>query len=51
MKILIEEKDETQRPPIDQLFDMVKLFDDKVVIYVPNMCGGETRITIFKFQR
>jgi len=53
MKILIEEKDETQtyRPaPIDQLFDMVKLFDDKVVIYVPNMCGGETRITIFRSE-
>lgn len=53
MKILIEEKDETQtyRPaPIDQLFDMVKLYKDKIVIYVPNMCGGETRITVFRSE-
>lgn len=51
MKISIEEKDETQkyRPaPIDQILQMVKVYKDRVVIYVPNLCGGESRITIFR---
>ena len=50
MKILIEEKDETQqyRPtPIQQVLQMVKCFDDKVVVYVPNLCGGQSKITIY----
>jgi hypothetical protein len=53
MKISIEEKDETQeyRPaPIEQILGMVKVSKDRVVIYVPNLCGGETRITIFKSE-
>lgn len=51
MKILIEEKDETQTyrvVPIDSILDGVKRFKDRIEIYVPNVCGGETRITIFK---
>jgi hypothetical protein len=53
MKISIEicEKDETQlyRPvPIDQLLEMCKTFKDKIEIYVPNICGGETRITVYR---
>ncbi len=50
-KLLIEEKDETQlyRPaPIQQILEMVKLDENKIIIYVPNACGGETRITIFE---
>lgn len=51
MKISIEEKDESQtyRPvPVDQLFEMLRNKPDRIVIYVPNLCGGETRISIFK---
>jgi hypothetical protein len=51
MKIAIEEKDESQtyRPaPIQQILEMTKVFPDRVVLYVPNLCGGETRITIYK---
>lgn len=51
MKILIEEKDESQeyRPvPIDSFIQMVKIEKDRVLIYVPNLCGGEIRITILK---
>ncbi len=51
MKISIEEKDETQsyRPaPIDQILQMVKAFKDRIEIYVPNICGGETRVTIYR---
>ena len=51
MKILIEEKDEIQEyriVPIEQLLAMVKNKEDRYEIYVPNLCGGETRITIFK---
>ena len=50
LKVLIEEKDETQKyriAPIEQILQMVKVHKDKVVIRVPNLCGGETRITIF----
>jgi hypothetical protein len=50
MKIAIEERDETQeyRPaPIEQILQMVKVYEDRTVIFVPNLCGGETRITIF----
>ncbi len=53
MKLSIEEKDETQeyRPvPIQQLLEMVKLEKGKVIIYVPNLCGGETKITIFESE-
>lgn len=51
MKIMVEERDETQRyrpAPIEQLFEMIKIFDDRIIVYVPNMCGGETKVTIFK---
>ena len=51
MKLLIEEKDETQtyRPiPAQQFLEAVKCLSDRVVVYVPNLCGGETRITICK---
>ena len=51
MKISIEEKDETQtyRPvSVDQFVGMVKCLNDRVEIYVPNLCGGETKITIFR---
>jgi len=51
MKILIEEKDETQQYRIvslDQLLSMIKDREDRYEIYVPNLCGGETRITIYK---
>lgn len=50
-KLLVEEKDESQeyRPvPLRKFLRTVKNLDDRVVIFVPNMCGGETRITIFK---
>jgi hypothetical protein len=53
MKILIEEKDETQTyrvVPIDQLLEMVKLSNDKIEIYVPNLCGGESRITVYRSE-
>lgn len=52
MKVSIEEKDEIgYRPvPLEQLNEMVKLARDKVVIYVPNLCGGMTRITLFKSE-
>ena len=53
MKLQIDEKDETQtyRPaPIQQILEMVKLSDngDVITIYVPNACGGETRITLYE---
>lgn len=51
MKIAIDEKDEsdTYRPvPIDQWTQMAKCYKDKIEIYVPNLCGGETRITIYR---
>lgn len=51
MKLLIEEKDESQtyRPvSVQQLLEMVKVNGDKVLIFVPNLCGGETRITVFE---
>lgn len=51
MKILIEEKDETQDyriVPIKQFIAMIKEKEDRYEIRVPNLCGGETRITIFK---
>jgi len=51
MKIAIEERDETQqyRPvPLDQFQAMVKSHEDRICVYVPNLCGGETRITIFR---
>ena len=50
-KIAIEEKDESQgyRPiPLEQLLQMIKNKADRVEIFVPNVCGGETRITIYK---
>jgi len=51
MRFLIEEKDRTQeyKPiEIETLLEMVKNYKDRVCIYVPNACGGETKITIFK---
>jgi hypothetical protein len=51
MKLKIEEKDETQkyRPvAVQQLLEMVKIIGDEVVIFVPNLCGGETKITIYE---
>ena len=51
MKVLIEEKDETQEyrvTPLSQFKEMTKDYGDRVEIFVPNLCGGETRITIFK---
>ena len=50
-KIGIEEKDESQgyRPvPLEQLLQMIKNKADRVEIFVANVCGGETRITIYK---
>jgi hypothetical protein len=54
MKILIEEKDESQeyRPiPIEQFIEGTKIEKDRIIIYVPNVCGGETRITIYKSDK
>jgi hypothetical protein len=51
MKLQIDEKDETQtyRPaPIQQILEMVKVNGDVITIYVPNACGGETRITLYE---
>jgi len=51
MKVLIEEKDgsDTYRPiPLTTLLSSCKELKDRFEIYVPNACGGETRITIFK---
>jgi hypothetical protein len=51
MKIAIEEKDESQtyRPaPIQQILEMTYVYPDRIVLFVPNLCGGETRITIYK---
>ena len=51
MKILIEEKDESDeyRPiPAGQYLANVQDLADRVVVFSPNYCGGETRITIFK---
>lgn len=51
MKILIEEKDETQKyrvVPLAQFLQMAKDFPDRIEVFIPNLCGGETRITIFK---
>ena len=53
MKLKIEEKDETQTyipVAIQQLMEMVKVADKEVVIYVPNLCGGETKITIYESE-
>ena len=53
MKLIIEEKDESQqfRPiPVSQFLQSVKDHEDRVIIFVPNLCGGETRITIFKSE-
>ena len=53
MKILIEECNETQLlrvVPLQQFKDMTKEESDRVVIRAPNLCGGETRITIFKSE-
>ena len=50
-KIAVEEKDESQeyRPvPHERLLQMIQDKADRVEIYVPNACGGETRITIYK---
>ena len=50
-RISINEKDEseTYRPvPIDQFLEMCKTYKDRIEIYVPNLCGGETRITIYR---
>ncbi|MDT8782729.1 MAG: hypothetical protein IAX22_08835 [Candidatus Bathyarchaeota archaeon] len=51
MKLQIEEKDESQtyRPvSVQQFLEMVRIDGDKVLIFVPNLCGGETRITVFE---
>lgn len=51
MKLQIEEKDESQtyRPvSVQQLLEMVRVDGDKILIFVPNLCGGETRITVFE---
>ncbi len=53
MKILIEEKDETQTyriAPVDQLIEMLKRYEDRIEIFVPNLCGGETRITVYRSE-
>ena len=52
MKLSIEEQDENgYRPvPLEQFHQMIKMHSDKIVIYVPNLCGGETRITLFKSE-
>jgi hypothetical protein len=53
LKVLIEEKDETQDyrvVPLEQFKQATKEYPDRVVIFVPNLCGGETRITIFKTE-
>ena len=50
-KIAVEEKDDLQeyRPvPLERLLQMIKAKADRVEIFVPNACGGETRITIYK---
>ena len=54
MKILIEEKDGSQeyRPiSIEQFIQGIKLEKDRVIIYIPNACGGETRITVYKSDK
>lgn len=53
MKISIFEKDESQkyRPvPVDQFKAMVKCRRDRVIIFVPNLCGGETKIVVFRSE-
>ena len=52
MKVSIEEKDEIgYRPvPLEQLNEMIRMNSDKVVIFVPNLCGGMTRITLYKSE-
>lgn len=53
MKIAIEEKDDTQKYrviPIEQFMEAVKDYEDRIEIFVPNLCGGETRVTIFKTE-
>jgi len=52
MKVSIEEKDEIgYRPvPLEQLNEMIRMNSDNVVIFVPNLCGGMTRITLFKSE-
>ena len=34
--------------PVAQFKDMTRVESDRIVIFVPNLCGGETRITVFK---
>lgn len=51
MKILIEEKDETMEYSTispEQYKEAVKEMKDRYELYIPNACGGESRITIFK---
>ena len=51
MKILIEEKDETQTfriVPVDHLLNCMKDYPDRVEVFTSNECGGETRVTVFK---
>jgi uncharacterized protein YnzC (UPF0291/DUF896 family) len=50
-KIAVEEKDESHkyRPvPLERFLQMIKAKADRIEIFVPNVCGGETRITIYK---
>ena len=51
MKLKIEEKDETMsyRPiDIERQSQMLKDYYDRLEILVPNQCGGETKITVYK---
>ena len=53
-KIAVEEKDESQeyRPvPVERFLQCVKNFSDRVEVYVENVCGGETRVTIWKEKK
>lgn len=53
MKLLIEEKDESggyRVAPLEQMIGMVRMYEDRVVIFVPNGCGGETRLTFYKTE-
>jgi len=53
VKIAILEKDESQKyhpVPVDQFKQMVKCRRDRIIIYVPNLCGGETKIIIFRSE-
>ena len=51
MKILIEEKDETQTyriVPVEHLLSCMKVYPDRIEIFISNECAGETRITVYK---